>query len=96
MEGLDILEFMAASEEAMENLGKIANWFQPTCTIIIKHILSAIGRLFYRIERVDRPTFDNFMERCIKEPFEVLRNPSDNLSRKHFLQTFVLCFCGKA
>ncbi len=54
------MEFMTASQEAVENLGKIANWFQPTCAIIIKLILSAIGRLFYRIERVERVTFDNF------------------------------------
>ncbi len=79
------MKFMAASQEDMENLGKIANWFQPTCAIIIKLILAAIGRLFYRIERVDRVTFDNFMERCIKQPFDILRNPPKNISRKHFL-----------
>ncbi len=76
------MEFMAASQVAMENLGKIANWFQPACANIIKHIFSVIGRLFYRIERVERVTFDNFMERCIKQPFDGLRK---NISRKHFL-----------
>ncbi len=79
------MKVMVASQEAIENLGKIANWFQPTCAIIIKHIFSVIGRLFYRIERVERMTFDNFMDGCIKEPFDVLRNPPGNMSRKHFL-----------
>ncbi len=80
---------MTASQVAMENLGKITNWFQPTCAIMIKHIFAVIGRLFYRIERVERVTFDTFMERCIKQPFDVLRNPSKNMSRKHFQQTVV-------
>ncbi len=84
------MKFMTASQKAMENLGKIANWFQPTCAIVIKQVFLVIGHLFYRIEKVDRTKFDNFMERCVKEPFDVLRNSPDNIPRKHFAVNLLL------
>ncbi len=84
------MKFMAASQKAMENLGKIANWLQPICAIVIKQIFLVIGRLFYCIEKVDRTTLDNFVESCVKEPFDVLRNPPDNIPRKHFAVNLLL------